>query len=71
MGRIHTVHGQGTGARAGVGKRVQAVDAPRQRALAAAGGARNEHPFTRVDLQSDIGQGGALLGAGLEGKVAE
>ena len=69
--RIHTVYGQGAGARAGVGKRVQAVDAPRQRTLAAAGGARNEHPFTRVDLQIDIGQGGALLGAVLEGKVAE
>ena len=71
VGRIHTVYGQGAGARAGVGKRVQPVDAPRQRTLSAAGGARNEHPFPRVDLQIDIGQGGALLGAVLEGKVAE
>ena len=68
VGGVHAVHGQGAGALAGVCEGVQPVDAARQRAFAAAGGARNEHPLTGVDVQIDAGQRRALLGAVLERK---
>ena len=71
VGRIHTVHGQGAGARAGVGKRVQPVDAGRQRAFAAAGRPGDQHTLTGVDIQVDIMQRRLFLRTILEGEVFE
>jgi hypothetical protein len=69
--RIHAVHGQGAGAHAGVREGVQAVDAARQRAFAAAGRACDEHTLPRIDVQVDAGQRGTLLGAVLEREISE
>ena len=69
--RIHAVHGQGAGAHAGIRKGVQAVDAARQRAFAAAGRACDEHTLPRIDVQVDAGQRGTLLGAVLEREISE
>ena len=68
VGRIHAVHSQRARALAGVGERVQAVDAGRQRGLAAAGRPGDQHALPGVDVQIDVMQRGLLLGAILEGK---
>ena len=71
VGRIHAVHSQRARALAGVGERVQAVDAGRQRGLAAAGRPGDQHALPGVDVQIDVMQRGLLLGAILEGKIFE
>ena len=69
VGRVHAVHSQRACALAGVGERVQAVDAGRQRGLAAAGRPGDQHALPGVDVQIDVMQRGLLLGAMLEGKI--
>ena len=71
VGRIHTVYRQAAGAFAGVGKRVQPVDAGRQRAFAAAGRPGDQHTLTGVDIQVDIMQRRLFLRTILEGEVFE
>ena len=71
VGRVHAVHSQRARALAGVGERVQAVDAGRQRGLAAAGRPGDQHALPGVDVQIDVMQRGLLLGAILEGKIFE
>ena len=71
LGRIHAVHGEAAGDRAGIAGGDQAVEAAAQRALAAARRAGDEHPLARVDVQVDMAQGGPLLRPVLKGKVPE
>ena len=71
VGRIHTVYRQAAGAFAGVRKRVQSVDAGRQRAFAAAGRPGDQHTLTGVDIQVDIMQRRLFLRTILEGEVFE
>ena len=69
VGRVHAIHSQRARALAGVGERVQAVDAGRQRGLAAAGRPGDQHALPGVDVQIDVMQRGLLLGAILERKI--
>ena len=69
VGRVHAVHGQRARTLAGVGERVQAVDAGRQRGLAAAGRPGDQHALPGVDIQIDVMQRGLLLGTILERKI--
>ena len=71
VGRIHAVYRQAAGAFAGVRKRVQPVDAGRQRAFAAAGRPGDQHTLTGVDIQVDIMQRRLFLRTILEGEVFE
>jgi hypothetical protein len=71
VGRIHAVYCQAACTLTGVGEGIQAIDAGRQRAFAAAGRPGDQHTLTGVDIQVDIMQGGLLLGAVLERKIFE